>query len=171
MCRGLRVAALLLAWAGAAGAFQSPLPAPARNRHLLSLLRPDAGRCPRAAAALAAEDSERDKEQVCFNPLGELRELLNNLDAVVDDFLNKRMGNGEVSTAGCVTAPILGKCAKRCARHPAASLASSGRQRRPCRAPGTARSLPPPHPGASEIQRSKLHFLSRELASLKLPVA
>ena len=32
-----------------------------------------------------------------FDPVGEFREMLRNLDAVVDDFVNKRMGNGEVS--------------------------------------------------------------------------
>jgi len=34
-----------------------------------------------------------------FDPVGEFREMLRNLDAVVDDFVNKRMGNGEVSHA------------------------------------------------------------------------
>ena len=101
-----RLTALLLAWAGAASSFQSPLPAPARSRHLCSLLRPDiVGRCPRAAVALlAAEDGERagGKAQFRFNPLGELRELLSNLDSVVDDFLNKKMGNGEVCRYACL---------------------------------------------------------------------
>jgi hypothetical protein len=31
-----------------------------------------------------------------FAPLQELNDMLSNMDAVIDDFMNKRMGNGEV---------------------------------------------------------------------------
>ena len=37
-----------------------------------------------------------DRQEWKFDPIGELRDMVKNMDAVVDDFMMKKMGNGEV---------------------------------------------------------------------------
>ena len=43
-----------------------------------------------------------DRQEWKFDPIGELRDMVKNMDAVVDDFMMKKMGNGEVFVCVCV---------------------------------------------------------------------
>lgn len=45
----------------------------------------------RPFTTLAAE-----RENQGFNPLKDFSDMMTNMDSVIDDFMNKRMGNGEV---------------------------------------------------------------------------
>ena len=54
----------------------------------------------RVAVCMTAQE-ERDQDEMQserqkFDPIGELRDMVKNMDAVVDDFMMKKMGNGEV---------------------------------------------------------------------------
>jgi hypothetical protein len=37
-----------------------------------------------------------ERENQGFNPLKDFSDMMTNMDSVIDDFMNKRMGNGEV---------------------------------------------------------------------------
>lgn len=49
-----------------------------------------------ATKRLASGNNEQENKSVFPNPFKELTEMFSNFDDVVDDFLYKRMGNGEV---------------------------------------------------------------------------
>ena len=60
----------------------------------------------RVAVCMTAQE-ERDQDEMQserqkFDPIGELRDTVKNMGAVVDDFMMKKMGNGEVFLCVCV---------------------------------------------------------------------
>ena len=47
------------------------------------------------------DEMQFDRQEWKFDPIGELRDMVKNMDAVVDDFMMKKMGNGEVFVCVC----------------------------------------------------------------------
>jgi len=52
--------------------------------------------CPRFRTVLFEVDDESNNAKRLWNPFQEVADILSNWDDVMDDFMNKRMGNGEV---------------------------------------------------------------------------
>lgn len=50
----------------------------------------------RRSSIVLRQQTSQDSNGGNWNPLKEFSDILNNFDDVIDDFMNKRMGNGEV---------------------------------------------------------------------------